>query len=275
MKAFRLLGFVMIVAFLVAACAPAVATEAPAAEAPADAGNKLPDLGGKEVVVAVENAYPPFNFIDAATNQGTGWDYDAWTRICELLNCKPVFTEAAWEGIFEATAAGQYDVVADGITITEERKQKVGFSQSYMHYGQVFLVRGDESRFTDSKGLAADPSFVLASQIGTSNEAKAFELVGEARVKSFETFDAAVLALLSKDVDAVVVDQPVALGYMAMNKGNLKHLDELLTSEDLGFVFKLDSELIAPVDAALNAMRASGELDKLYQKWFVDYVPAE
>jgi polar amino acid transport system substrate-binding protein len=272
MKAFRLVSLVLVVAFLVVACAPAVAPEAPAAPA---AGAGLPDLGGKEVSIAVENAYPPFNFIDAATNAGAGWDYDAWVQICALLNCKPVFTEAAWEGIFEAAAAGQYDVVADGVTITEERKKTVGFSQSYMHYGQVFLVRGDESRFTDSKSLAADASFIVASQLGTTNEAKAIEVVGEARVKSFETFDAAVLALLSKDVDAVVLDQPVALGYMAVNKGQLKHLDELLTSEDLGFVFKQGSDLIAPVDAALDAMRASGELDKLYQKWFVDFVPAK
>ena len=273
MKTLRVLAVLLIAAFVLAACAPAAATEAPAASAGAAAG--LPDLGGREVKVAVENAYPPFNFIDASTNQGNGWDYEAWTAICAKLNCKPVFTEASWEGIFEAVAAGEYDVVADGVTITEERKQKVAFSQSYMHYGQVFLVRADESRFTDSKGIAADASIILASQIGTSNEAKAIEIAGEARVKSFETFDAAVMALLSKDVDAVVVDQPVALGYMAINKGQLKHLDELLTSEDLGFVYKQGSDLIAPVDAALDAMRASGELDKLYQKWFVDYVPAK
>ena len=275
MKALRILSVLLIAAFVLAACAPAAATEAPAAEAPAAEGAGLPDLGGREVKIAVENAYPPFNFIDASTNAGNGWDYDAWTQICALLNCKPVFTEAAWEGIFEAAAAGEYDVVADGVTITEERKQKVAFSQSYMHYGQVFLVRADESRFTDSKSIAADASIILASQIGTSNEAKAIEIAGEDRVKSFETFDAAVMALLSKDVDAIVVDQPVALGYMAINKGELKHLDELLTSEDLGFVFQQGSDLIAPVDAALDAMRASGELDKLYNKWFVDFVPAQ
>ena len=274
MKAYRLFAILAIAVFVLAACAPAAATEAPAAAADT-AGAGLPDLGGKEIKIAVENAYPPFNFIDASTNAGNGWDYDAWIAICKHLNCKPVFTEAAWEGIFEAAAAGEYDVVADGVTITEERKQKVAFSQSYMHYGQVFLVRADESRFTDSKGIAADASIVLASQIGTSNEAKAIEIAGEDRVKSFDTFDAAVMALLSKDVDAVVVDQPVALGYMAINQGKLKHLDELLTSEDLGFVYKQGSDLVAPVDAAIDAMRASGELDALYKKWFVDYVPAQ
>ncbi|HEY3312602.1 MAG TPA: transporter substrate-binding domain-containing protein [Anaerolineales bacterium] len=273
MKVFRILSGMLVLAFLAVACAPA-ATPAPAATA-APAANALPDLGGKKVIVAVENAYPPFNFIDKSTNQGAGWDYDAWQQICKMLNCKPVMTEAAWDGIFEAAAAGQYDVVADGVTMTEERKQKVDFSTSYMHYGQVILVRADETRFTDSKSLAALPGVVVSSQLGTTNEKKAIEIVGEKNVKSFDTFDASVLALLSKDVDAVIIDQPAALGFMAANKGKLKFLDELLTSEDLGFVYKKGSDLVAPVNAALAAMKASGELDKLYQKWFVDYVPAQ
>ena len=273
MKAIRILSGILLLAFVLAACAPAAAPTQEASAA--QQGSGLPDLGGKKIIVAVENAYPPFNFIDPASNQGTGWDYDAWQQICKLLNCVPVMTEAAWDGIFEAAAAGQYDVVADGITMTEERKQKIDFSDSYMHYGQVILVRADESRFTDSKSLTALTEAKVSSQLGTTNEAKAIELVGEARVKSFDTFDSAVLALLSQDVDAVILDQPVALGYIAQNKDKLKHLDELLTSEDLGFVYKKGSDLVAPVNAALAAMKASGDLDKLYKKWFVDYVPAQ
>ncbi len=272
MKAFKFVTGLLILAFLLAACGSAPA--APAAATVAPAANALPDLGGKKIIVAVENAYPPFNFIDKATNKGAGWDYDAWQQICKLLNCVPVMTEAAWDGIFEAAAAGQYDVVADGVTITDERKLKVDFSNSYMHYGQVILVRADETRFTDSKSLAALTTALVASQLGTTNEKKAIEIVGDKRVKSFDTFDSSVLALMSKDVDAVIMDQPAAMGFIAANKGKLKFLPELLTSEDLGFVFKKGSDLVAPVNAALDAMKASGDLDALYQKWFVDYVPA-
>ena len=270
MKAIKIISAILVLVFLAAACAPAASAPA----APAASGSALPDLAGKKILVAVENAYPPFNFIDKATNKGNGWDYEAWQQICKLLNCVPVMTEAAWDGIFEAAAAGQYDVVADGVTMTAERKLKVAFSDSYMHYGQVILVRADESRFTDSKSLAAIKETFLASQLGTTNEKKAIEIIGDTRVKSFDTFDSCVLALLSKDVDGVVIDQPAALGFMAANKGKMKFLDELLTSEDLGFVYKQGSDLVAPVNAALAAMKASGELDKLYQKWFIDYVPA-
>lgn len=232
------------------------------------------DLKGKEVKVAVENAYPPFNFIDKKTNKGMGWDYDAWTEICKRLNCKPVFIEAAWEGIFEAAAAGKYDVVADGITITDERKKTVAFSDSYMHYGQVILVRADEANIKDLDSLKKATSMV-GTQLGTTNETKAIELVGEKRVKSFDTFDAATIALLAKSVDAVIIDEPAAMGFIAANKGKLKIVGDRLTSEDLGFVFQKGSSLIEPVNQALAAMKKDGTLDALYKKWFVDYVPGQ
>jgi polar amino acid transport system substrate-binding protein len=266
MKALRLVSVLVILSILIAACSTA-ATEAPAVTS-APPASALPDLGGREVIVAVENAYPPFNSIDTTSNTGVGWDYDAFTEICKRLNCKPVFTEAAWDGIFEATAAGQYDVVADGVTITAERKKTVAFSDPYMNITQVMLVRADESRFTDSASLAADPSLIVATQLGTTNEAKAVEIVGESRVKSFDTFDGAVLALLSGDADAVVLDQEPAKGFIATNEGKLKMLDEKLTSEDLGFVFPQGSDLIDPVNKALAAMKADGTLDTLYKKWW-------
>jgi polar amino acid transport system substrate-binding protein len=266
MKALRIVSILVILSFLAAACAPAATPTPAATTAPPD--SSLPDLGGRKIIVAVENAYPPFNSIDTTTNQGVGWDYDAFTEICTLLNCVPVFTEAAWDGIFEATAAGQYDVVADGVTITDERKKTVAFSDPYMRITQVILVRADETRFTDSKTLAEQTDLVVATQLGTTNEIKAVEIVGESRVKSFDTFDGAVLALLSGDADAVVLDQEPAEGFMATNEGKLKILDEKLTSEELGFVFPQGSELIVPINAALAVMEANGTLDSLYQKWW-------
>src|SRR5512141_1179079 len=81
----------------------------------------LPDLKGKTITVAVENAYPPFNSIDQASGKGAGWDYDALAEICKRLNCVPEFKQAAWDGIFPAMQAGEYDMLADGVTFTEDR----------------------------------------------------------------------------------------------------------------------------------------------------------
>ncbi len=99
---------------------------------PADEGDSeeaaLPDLDGREVTIAVENAYLPFNYIDPETSEPAGWDYDVWDEICSLLNCTPVYIEAGWEGMIQAVADGQFDAAADGITITEDRAEIVDFS---------------------------------------------------------------------------------------------------------------------------------------------------
>jgi polar amino acid transport system substrate-binding protein len=265
MKALRIFSGILILTFLAAACTPATSTPVATTEPPA---STLPDLGGRKIIVAIENAYPPFNSIDATTNQGIGWDYDVFQEICKLLNCVPLMTEAAWDGIFEATAAGQYDVVADGVTITADRKKTVAFSDPYMQITQVILVRADETRFTDSKTLAAQTDLIVATQLGTTNAIKAAEIVGEGRVNEFDTFDGAVLALLSGDADAVILDQEPALGFMDKNPGKLKILDEKLQGDQLGFVFKKSSDLIAPINAAMAVLKANGTLDNLYQKWW-------
>jgi polar amino acid transport system substrate-binding protein len=233
-------------------------------EAPAT----LADLGGKDVTIAVENAYPPFNSKESG-QEGQGWDYDAGTEICKRLNCNPVFTEAAWDGIFPAMAAGEYDVLFDGVTYTDERAQSVAFSCAYVRYGQVLLVRSDESRFATPNDFKADASLKAATQLGTTNEIIAQKLVGADRVQSFDDFGLAVQALLSGDVDAVVIDKIAAVGFIKENEGKLKTLDESITSsEQLALVFQPGSDLIEPFDGALAAMAKDGTLEQINNKWF-------
>jgi ABC-type phosphate/phosphonate transport system substrate-binding protein len=117
----------------------------PYGESPIAAPDTLPDLGGQTVTVAVENAYPPFNSIDEASGEPIGWDYDAVTEICSRINCTPEFKEAAWDGIFPAMQAGEYDWLADGVTITDERAKIVDYSIPYVVIGQVLLVRTEPS----------------------------------------------------------------------------------------------------------------------------------
>jgi len=104
----------LILALALVACGSEEPTEVPAEEPmeePETGG--LPDLGGREVTIAIENQYLPFNYINAQTGEEAGWDYEAWDEICRLLNCVPVFVEAGWEGMIQAVADGQYDAGAD------------------------------------------------------------------------------------------------------------------------------------------------------------------
>ena len=235
---------------------------------------ELPDLEGREITIAVENAYLPFNYIDPANGKGIGWDYDAITEICLRINCVPVFVETSWDGMIAAVSQGQFDMAADGITITAERAEVVDFSDGYIQTAQVILARADETRFTDADTLAAGTDFVVGSQPGTTNYETAVGLVGEERVQAFDTFGVAVQALLSGDVDAVIMDDNAGAGYIGANPDALVVLGEPLTSEELGFIFPLGSDLVAPVNAALASMRDDGTLDLLYTQWFVDFDPA-
>ena len=118
MRTYGKLAFVIALSIVLASCAGTTAPD----DGPSGV---VTDLDGLQINVGVENAYPPFNYIDEATNEAMGWDYDAVRAICDVINCVPVFVEAAWDGIFEAIAAGEYDMVADGVTITAERDEIV------------------------------------------------------------------------------------------------------------------------------------------------------
>lgn len=227
----------------------------------------LPDLEGREITVAVENAYPPYNYIDENGN-AIGWDYDTFRDICRLINCEPVFVEMAWDGMLIAVANGEVDVAADGITYTEERDESVDFSSLYQAYDETLLVREDEDRFTTSEELKQLDDYRVATQVGTTNEITAHELFGAENVQSYEVFGAAIEALLNDDVDAVVVDRPAAEGFIEA-QGGMKTLEESLTGiQGLAFAFPSGSDLVEPINQAMAALQADGTWDDIYRVWF-------
>ena len=92
----------------------------------------LPDLGGKKVVVVTENAYPPLQFIDPKTGKQIGWEYDAMNEIAKRLNFKVEYQNTSWDAMIQAVSDGQYNIGMTGITIKDDRKEKVDFSDPYM-----------------------------------------------------------------------------------------------------------------------------------------------
>lgn len=255
------LSALVIASMLLAACGTAAGGNQAGGQSQAG----LPDLKGKTIAVAVENAYPPFNSIDKTSNKGVGWDYDAVNEVCKRLNCVADFKEAAWDGIFPAMAAGEYDMLADGVTFTEERDKEVDFSTPYVTVGQVLLVRADEAATLDS--FKSDPKKLVGTQLGTTNEIVAQKTFPDKKIQSFEDFGGAVLALLGGDIDAVVIDNISALGFMNENQGKLKSGGQITSDEKLAFVFPPGSELIAQVNAALASMVKDGTLESLNKKW--------
>jgi len=237
---------------------------------------ELPNLAGRTVVVVTENAYPPLQFVDPKSGKAIGWEYDAMNEIAKRLNFKLEYQNTSWDAMIQAVSDGQYDIGMTGITIKDDRKEKVDFSDPYMRSQQLMLVRGDEKRFTDAKSFAALDSGLIGAQPGTSPFYTAvYEILDgneqNPRIKLFETFGATVQALKTGDVDLVLTDSTAGEGYVKASGGSLKIVGEPMGTEDFGFIFKKGSDLVQPVNAAIAALKADGTLDALNKKWFLDY----
>jgi polar amino acid transport system substrate-binding protein len=258
---------------LVLALAASLALAAPAL------AQALPDLQGRTIKAVTENAYPPLNFADPATGQGIGWEYDAMNEIADRLNAKVEWNLVAWDLMIEAVRQGQFDIGMDGITINDERKQQVDFSDPYMTSEQFMLVRADEARIT-GKDSFADESLLIGAQAGTSNfYAAVYDILdgneANPRIKLFDTFGASVQALKSGDVDMVLMDQASIEGYIGADPGVFKTIGEAVGSDQFGFILTPGSDLTGPVNAALAAMEADGIIDALNRKWFYEYSAAK
>jgi polar amino acid transport system substrate-binding protein len=236
----------------------------------------LPDLGGRKVVVVTENAYPPLQFVDPKTGQQIGWEYDAMNEIAKRLNFKVEYQNTSWDAMIQSVSDNQYNIGMTGITIKDERKEKVDFSDPYMRSEQFMLVRGDESRFSDAKTFAEFKDGLVGAQPGTTPFYTAVYSVLDGneqnpRIKLFETFGATVQALKAGDVDVVLTDGTAGKGYVDSSNGGLKLVGGPLGTEDFGFIFPKGSDLVAPVNAAIAALKADGTIDALNKKWFLDY----
>ncbi len=235
----------------------------------------LPDLVGKEIVVVTENAYPPLQFLDKS-GAAIGWEYDAMAEIAKRLNVVVKYENTSWDAMIPAVSEGQYEMGMTGITIKDDRKELVDFSEPYMRSEMLMIVRGDEARFTDAATFAAIPELLVSAQPGTGPfYAAVYNILDgneeNARIIKFETFGAGLEALKAGDVDLTLSDSTAANGYVGASDGGLKIIGEPMAAEDFGFIFPKGSELVAPMNAAIASMRADGTLDALNQKWFVDY----
>lgn len=242
----------------------------------ANAAAHLPDLGGQEVVVVTENAYPPLQFVDPDSGDAIGWEYDAMAEIAKRINITVTYENISWDAMIPAVSEAQFDLGMTGITIRDDRKEMVDFSEPYMRSEMVMMVRGDEDRFTDAASFAADADLLMAAQPGTTPfYVGVYDVLdgdeANPRIKLMETFGATVQALKTGDVDLVLTDGTAGNGYVEASDGGLKIIGSPLGTEDFGFIFPKGSELVDAMNAAIQSMKDDGTIDALNKKWFLDY----
>lgn len=241
----------------------------------------LPDLGGQELVIAVENAYAPFQFNDPRAEGSIGFDYDLVEELAYRLNFTPVYELTSWEVQIAAVGDGQYDLGLNGISIKEERKEIVTFSEPYVSIEVFLLVRGDEESFSDLAGFAANEENRLGVTSGGSNYwlAQGYieeGLLTEDRVVVFNGFAEAVQALANGDIDAIPADASVVGGFVNASGAPVKIVGDVLEADTFGIIFPKEGseELVAAFNAGLESLTEDGYLDYLAYKWLVKFAPA-
>ncbi len=235
----------------------------------------LPDLEGRVIHAVTENAYYPLNFA-GPDGQGIGLEYDVINEVAKRLNATVEWDLTAWDVMIESVRTGQFDIGADGITITEEREEQIDFTDPFITVEQYFLVRADEDRITGPESFTENTELLFGAQAGTSSFYTAiYDILdgdeANPRVKTFDSFGAAVQAVKAGDVDAIIADQAAASGYIGADPGAFKQVGESIKSDPLGFILTPGSDLVEPFNAALDQLREEGWLDERINYWFFEY----
>ena len=222
------------------------------------------DLGGRILNIGSDTTYPPHESIDETTGEVVGFDVDVVAAICERINCTPNWVTTAWDGIFTALAAGEFDMVVSGVTITDERDKIVDFSDPYIIVQQGILMRVEDNGATIEDFKSG--KMKLASQTGTTNASLGEELVGRDNLNLFDSFQNAVLAVRNADVDGVIIDGTSADAYEQEFAGELSVGITGLASDPLGLVFQEGDSLQDAFNEGLQMIKDDGTLKKLVEK---------
>ncbi len=215
---------------------------------------------------ATNPEYPPFESMDD-NNQVVGYDADLIQAIGEKIGIDFQPEAMAFDAVVSSVQTNPNMIGLSGISITEERKLSVNFSDGYIDAGLVVVMKADAGFKTmdDLKGK------LIGVQQGTTSDFKAEEITGQENVMRYATFIDAMLSLQGNKVDAVIVDAPVGQAILAsMNDDSM-----IITDIDLGAadwygiaVNKDNVELLDKINAALAELKAEGFMDTLAAKYF-------
>jgi polar amino acid transport system substrate-binding protein len=190
--------------------------------------------------------------------------------IAENLGVEPEYQDTSFDTIFRDTAQGQFDIAAAASTITPERQQQVNFSDPYYEAQQALLV----PEGSDIASVADLGGATVGAQDATTGEAYANDETDAAEVRGFPEGPDAVAAVTTGQVDAAIIDQPVAVDAVE-KQGGVEIVEEIPTNELYGFAMsKNNTALLDAVNGALQDMKDDGTLADLYEQYFQIEPPA-
>ena len=244
----------------------APADSATETEAPADTADT--DGASGKLTMATEATFPPYEYYDG--DAIVGIDVEVAQAIAAKLGMELEVTDIAFDSIIPGIQTGKYDMGMAGMTVTDERKEQVNFSDSYATGVQVVIDK-DDSAITSVDDLFADGAdTVVGTQAGTTGFIYAtsdIEDAGLGTVKSFGKTTDAVEALKNGQVDCVILDNEPAKALVAANEG-LHILDTEYAVEDYAIaIAKENTDLLDKINTALAELKDDGTLQSIVDKY--------
>ena len=220
--------------------------------------------------VGLEPGYMPFE----VTNQKgeiIGFDVDLAKRMAKAMGVRLELVSTAWDGIIPALLTDKFDIIMSGMTLTQERNLKIGFSDPYVVIGQSILIKKNIADQVKSYRDLNNAKYKVASKLGTTGEQATRRMIPKAAYISFETEQEGVMDLVNGKIDAFVYDLPyMAIANAQKNNGSLVFLDQPFTYEPIAWgIRKGNPDFTNWLNNFLAQIKSDGTYDKLYKKWFL------
>jgi polar amino acid transport system substrate-binding protein len=217
-----------------------------------------------KIRVAVAANWPPFEQVNQTTKDIEGLDIDLMNAIARKTNLQVEYINLGFDQIIAGMAQCQYDAAISSITITEERKKNMMFSDPYFAAGQIVVVRKESTVILGKDSLGGKKVGVQAGTVGAAEAAK----IQGAIIKPYDNAGLAYQDLLNSQLDAVITDNPIALTYVGKFPARIKTTGVIFTSEYYGIALcQNNKELLGKINEGLKSVMNEGLISKLTTKW--------
>ncbi|PCG19711.1 amino acid ABC transporter substrate-binding protein [Brachyspira sp. G79] len=264
----RILTFLLLASFaVIISCNNSASTNNASSEAVEDNSlQKVKDAG--KLVLGLDDTFAPMGFRDE-NGEVVGFDIDLAREVASRLGVTLEIKPIEWSSSILSLNKGDVDVLWNGVTINDARKQQINFSKPYLNNRLVIVKAIDDATINSKDDLAGK---VLGVQVGSNDEALTADPASK-NAKEIRRYDVNVNAFLdlqAKRIDAVIIDEVAAQYYISEKKAPFVVVDNSpLTEELYGVGFrKSDEKLLAEVDRILDEMKADGKAAEISQKWF-------
>jgi len=229
-------------------------------------GAGLASCGGgasTKVRVATDATWPPFESVNDQTKQIEGFDIDFMNAVAAKENLNIEYINVAFDPLLAGMAQGTYDAAISSITITEDRKKDMLFSDPYYAAGQIVVVLKSNTTVNSKNDLTGS----VGAQLGTTG-AMEVQKITTATLKTYDDIGLAFQDLMNGQITAVVCDNPVAVQYVNKNPTKLRLAGSVFTDEYYGIaVAKGKTDLLAKINDGIKKVLAEGIIKTLETKW--------